>query len=287
MSLPIKRTLLLAAALLSLAATAQARVHRGRVSKLPVPRLIAAGNLPGCLSGDLTDPAPLMKHFKATVLRVIVSSALPGRREYGANGEALPCISAAQAEGYRVMLVVEWNSLWSPQRVRQFFSGVLQIYGPYLWAVGVGNEEEITPRISGPGYARDWRAVEPLIKQMLPHVIRAGGEISPWGLPFLKAALKAGLPGMQALAVHTYRYKWAFTMPQILQLAAQYRAPLWCDEGLNDGPDSWRPKYPRGGSDLPLSAMRGAILVGVWDRGGETPSTGSQSTGSGGGTIGP
>lgn len=266
MSLAMKRTLVIVAASLAFVATAQARTTRAHASRAPLPRLIAAGNLPGCLSGTLTNPKPLMKYFRATVLRVVVSSALPGRRAYGAQGEALPCVRAAKAEGYKVMLVIEWNSVWSPRRVRQFFSSVLKIYRSYLWAVGVGNEQEITPHLTGAGYSRDWRAVEPLVKRMLPHVLRVGGEISPWGLRFLKAALRAGLPGMQAVAVHTYNYRWSFTIPQVLRLAHRYRVPLWCDEGLYDGPDSWRPASPRGGGDLRLSAMRGAALAGVWDK---------------------
>jgi hypothetical protein len=273
MTLPTRRTLILIGALVAFVGTAAAQSSDAHSSKsAPLPRLIAAGNLPGCLQGTLTKPAPLMRSFHATVLRVVVNSPYPGSPregtlpENGAQGQALPCVKAARREGYKVMLVIQWNSEWSPARVRQFFSSVLRSYGSYLWAVGVGNEQEISPRLSGYRYSLDWKAVEPLLKRMVPHAIRVGGEISPWGLGFLEAALRAGLPGMQALAVHPYAYKWEFTIPQVLQLAHRYRVALWCDEGLYEGPESWRPTDPPGAKFMPLSSLRGAVLAGVWDR---------------------
>ena len=272
MSVPMKRTLLLIGALFAFVGIAEARASDAHASKLaPLPRIIAAGNLPGCLQGTLTNPAPLMRSFHATVLRIVVNSPYPGGPGgtlpgNGAQGQALPCVKAARRQGFRVMLVIQWNSLWSPARVRQFFSTVLTSYRSYLWAVGVGNEQEISPVLSGYNYSRDWKAVEPLLTRMVPHAIRVGGEISPWGLRFLESALRAGLPGMQAMAVHPYAYRWEFTIPQVLQLAHRYRVALWCDEGLYEGPDSWRPTQPPGAKFMPLSALRGAVLAGVWDR---------------------
>jgi hypothetical protein len=213
------------------------------------------------------------------VLRVIVNSAYPRgsgtgtgvppgiTQAYGIHGEALPCIRAARREGYKVLLVIGYNDAWSPGQVASFVSGVLRLYGPYLWAVGVGNEQELQgPKLSGSAYSRDWKAVEPLLKRMAPRAIRAGGEISPYGLSFIQAALRAGLPGMQALAVHAYAYKWEFTIPQVLQLAQRYHAALWVDEGLYGGPDSWRPTSPPGSKFMPLTSLRGAALAGVWAR---------------------
>lgn len=248
-----------------------ASVFEAAAPAAPLPRLIAAGNLPGCLEGTLKNPAPLMRSFHATILRVVVSPSWPGNLGGGARGQALPCLKAARREGYKVMLVIEWNGAWSPGRVRQLFSRVLRTYGTYLWAVGVGNEEEITeeemsPHLTGSGYSRDWKAVEPLLKRMVPHAIRVAGEISPWGLAYLEAALRAGLPGMQALAVHPYGYAWEFTIQQVLALADRYRVPLWCDEGVYEGPNSWLPVSPPGAKFMPLSALRGAVLAGVWDR---------------------
>jgi hypothetical protein len=264
----MKRTLILIAAVFAFVGIAEARSPHAHAAKpTPLPRLIAAGNLTGCLEGNLTNPAPLMRSFHASILRVVVSPSYPGSPGGGTQGQALPCVKAARREGYRVMVVIGWNSRWSPAQVRQLFSTVLRRYGPYLWAVGVGNEEEISPSgLSGSGYSRDWRAVEPLLKRMVPHAIRVGGEISPWGLGWLQAALQAGLPGMQALAVHPYGYSWEFTIPQALQLAHRYGVPLWCDEGLYEGPNSWLPTYPAGAKFIPISAMRGVTLAGVWDR---------------------
>ena len=254
MGRPIKRKLVLALlALVGPATTVEAQV-RAHASAAPA---IAAGNLPGCLDGTLTDPRPLLRSFKATILRVVVSPP------YGGQGQALPCITTARSEGYRVELVIQWTSTWSLSRTKQFFTHMLGIYGRYLWAVGVGNEQEITPRLSSAGYSRDWRALLPIIKRITPHAIRVGGEISPWGLPFLRGALRDGLPGIQALAAHPYRYSWAPTISRMLAVAHQYRLPLWADEGLNDGPRSWHRSR-----DLPLSAMRGVAVAGVWDSGG-------------------
>lgn len=263
----MKRTLILFAALFAFVGTADARSSGAHTAKLaPLPRLIAAGNLPGCVQGTLTNPAPLMRSFHATVLRVVVNSVYPGSPAGGAQGQAVPCVKAAKRQGYKVMVVFGWNSLWSPTQVRQFFSTELRYYGPYLWAVGVGNEEEISPHVTGAGYSRDWKAVEPLLKRLAPHAIRVAGEISPWGLAYLQSALRAGLPGMQALAVHPYGYTWEFTIPQVLQLAHQYRVSLWSDEGVYEGPDSWLPVYPPGAKFVPITALRGAVLAGVWDR---------------------
>lgn len=214
---------------------------------------IAAGNLTGCLSGALTDPGPQMRNLHAKILRVVVSSA------HGDDGEALPCIRGARSDGYRTELVVQWNSSWSLSRTKSFFQQVLKQYRYYSWAIGIGNEQEITPRLSSAGYSRAWHAVEPIVRRMAPWAVRVGGEISPWGLSFLHTALRDGLPGIQAIAVHPYAYRWAFSVSQALRLARSYRLPLWCDEALYDGRTTWHARQTRW-----LSAMRGAALVGVW-----------------------
>lgn len=254
METPIKRTLLLAALMLVLPAAAAAADVRADVSS--ARPAIAAGNLPGCVTGTLSNPRPFMKRFSATVLRVVVSPP------WGAQGQALPCINGARSEGYGVELVIGWDSSWSLARTKRFFRRVLDIYRGKLWAVGIGNEQEISPRMSSAAYARAWRALEPIVKATTPHAIRVGGEISPWGLSFLKGALHIGLPGIQAIGAHPYRYPWAPKVAQLLGLARQYHLPLWCDEGLLDGRYSWHPAR-----DVPLSAMRGAALAGVWDDG--------------------
>jgi len=214
---------------------------------------VAAGNVPGCLSGSQTDPGWYLRHLRATILRVVVSPS------YGQYGQALPCIAAARSEGYRTELVVQWNSRWSLSRTKGFFRQILGEYRLYAWSVAIGNEQEITPRLTGAAYSHDWRALEPIVRRMAPWAIRVGGEISPWGLGFLSGALRDGLPGIQAIAVHPYYYSWAFSPSQALRLAQRYGLPLWDDEGLYDGPGTWHPHQARS-----RAAMRGAALIGTW-----------------------
>lgn len=220
---------------------------------------IGAGNLPGCLLGSLSDPRPYMQKFHATMLRVVVS---PG--QWGGNsGSAMPCIRTAHAEGYKVMLGVQWASWWPVKTVQWWFSRELTLYGRYVNAVGVGNEQEIVPPNMGPKkYVTMWRAVEPVMKRMAPWAVRVGGEISPWGYNDLAQELRLGLPGLQAVAVHPYKFSFGYSVAKALALARRYRKPLWCDEGLRDGPDSW-PSIAR---TIPLSGMRGVAMAAVWDR---------------------
>ena len=251
---PMTRALVIALLALILPATAAAQASRpARRAHTARHAPVALGDIPGCLSGSLSDPGPYMRSLHATILRVVVSPI------YGQNGQALPCIRGARADGYKTVLVVQWDSRWSLRRTKSFFRQILGEYSRYTWALAIGNEQEITPRMSGAQYARAWRAVEPIVRRIAPWAIRVGGEISPWGLEFLRAALRAGLPGIQAVAVHPYLYSWSFSPSQALRLARGYGLPLWCDEGLYDGPSTWHPHQSRS-----WAAMRGAALVGVW-----------------------
>jgi hypothetical protein len=247
------------AAALAVGALVVAFASSAQVASAQASTVIGAGNLPGCLSGSLTDPRPLMQKFHATILRVIVS---PGK--WGGNsGEALPCVRAAHAEGYQVMLGVGWASWWPAKTVQWWFSRELRLYGRYVNAVGVGNEQELVrPAMTPARYVTMWRAVEPIIKRMTPWVVRVGGEVSPWGYNDLAQELRLGLPGIQAVAVHPYAFSWGFTVAKALALADRYRLPLWCTEGLRDGPDSW-PSISR---TVPVSGMRGVAMAAVWDR---------------------
>lgn len=247
----LKRCLLVCAFVLLLSATAQAQSNRS-------PQ-IAVGNLPGCLTGSLHDPRPYMKEFHATILRVVVSQG----NWHGNAGEALPCVEAAHAEGYKVDLDIEWASSWPTKTVEWFFRRELALYRYYANAVSVGNEQEIVPPNMSPAkYVRMWRAVEPEIKRMAPWATRIAGEISPWGFHDLAQELQYGLPGIQAVAVHPYRYSFGYSVAQALTLARRYGLPLWCDEALQDGQDSW----PSASRTVPLSGMRGAAVAGAWDR---------------------
>lgn len=246
------KTVLTAAALVFVfASTAQGQAKAAT--------LVGAGNLPGCLSGALTDPRPYMQKFRATILRVVVS---PGN-DHGNSGEALPCISAARAEKYRVMVVIQWASWWPIKTDQWWFARELKLYGHYSSAVGIGNEQEIVPPNTKPAqYVRVWRAVEPTVKRVAPWALRIGGEISPWGFNDLSQELRLGLPGIQAISVHPYKFSFGYSVRQALRLAHRYRLPLWCDEGLQEGPDSW-PSIAR---TIPLRAMQGAAMAAVWDR---------------------
>ena len=220
---------------------------------------VGAGNLPGCLLGSLTNPRPLMQKFHATMLRVVVG---PGNFN-GNTGSALPCITAAHAEGYKVMLGVGWASWWPVKTVQSWFSRELTLYGRYLNAIGIGNEEEIVPPAMSPAkYVSMWRAVEPIVKRMTPWAVRVGGEISPWGFKDLSTELRLGLPGIQAVGVHPYTFSFGFSVRQALGLAGRYHLPLWCTEALRDGPDSW----PSVSRTVPPSGMKGVAMAAVWDR---------------------
>jgi hypothetical protein len=222
-------------------------------------QIVGAGNLPGCLDGTLTNPRPLMQMFHATMLRVVVSQG----NWHGNAGQALPCVRAARAEGYRVQLDIEWASWWPVNTVRWWFWRELSFYRYYASAISVGNEQEIVPPNMPPWkYAQMWRAVEPLIRRAAPWAVRVGGEISPWGLSDLQQELALGLPGIQAVAVHPYVFSWGYTVGQAWNLAWRYHVQLWCDEGLRDGPDSW----PSEARTLPLAAMHGCRVADVWDK---------------------
>jgi len=254
----LKGALLSGALLLLFAATAPAQSARHSIRKAGDPQ-IAAGNLPGCLGGSLTDPRPYMREFHATILRLVVAQG----NWHGNAGEALPCVSAAHAEGYKVELVIEWASRWKTKTVRWFFRRELRLYRYYANSVAVGDEQEIVrPNMSASKYVSMWRAVEPEIKRLAPWAVRIGGEISPWGFKDLQQELRSGLPGIQAVAVHPYRFSYGYTVAEALALARSYHLPLWCDEGLQAGPDSW-PSISR---TIPLYGMRGVAVAGVWDR---------------------
>ena len=246
---------------LTIGALAVAFASSSQAASAQAAALVGVGNLPGCTTGSLSNPRPYMQKFHAKLLRVVVNPPTDG-------GHALPCISTAHAEGYKVMLSVQWPSGQPVTRVQSFFSQELTLYGPYLNAVSVGNEQEIVPPGTSPAqYVRVWRAVEPIIKRITPRAVRVGGEISPWGFNDLERELRLGLPGIQAVAVHTYAFAFGLSFRQALALTHRHRLPLWCTEGLRDGPDSW-PSVSRA---LPLSGMRGAAVVAAWDRNGAAP----------------
>jgi hypothetical protein len=103
-----------------------------------------------------------------------------------------------------------------------------------------------------------WKAVEPIVARLAPHAIRVAGEISPWGLSYLRAALSAGLPGAQALAMHPYQAPYAMRISDALSVARRVRLPLWLTEGLNR-PGTWAPQWT-----VSDRMMSGAAVGGIW-----------------------
>jgi len=218
------------------------------VSAAPA-QLIGVGNTPGCLSG--ANPTSYLRRFGAFVLRIVLS---PYYGAAGTNGEAIPCVKAAVAAGARVEIAIQWRSVWSPAQAAGFVRQQLGLYAPYVWAVGLGNEQDlwwnlpgrpVDPAQTPSEYATDWSASEPIVAQMAPQALRVAVEASPWSFPFTKQALADGLPGAQVLAYHPYTVPAGYpTVHDFYNLAASYGMPLWCTEGL-DGPGVMvNPRFP-------------------------------------------
>jgi hypothetical protein len=217
-----------------------------------------------CVS-DGDDVQPLLQAHDATVLRIVLPD-IP-------RPNALRCVALAKAEGYHVYISFQYENAWSPQQVAAYFARTLPQYAPYVWAVAVGNEQDlggirgitlpqgVAPRQAracrGSGSHRQcwrnqgiyyhlvWNAVEPVIARIAPHALRVFGEASPWGFTFLQQTFEPGPPvGAQAIAFHCYDMKekqeGLRIVPQVAAWAARYHLPLWCSE-MSDGlhPTGW------------------------------------------------
>ena len=150
---------------------------------------------------------------------------------------------------------------------------VLPHYAPYVWAVGVGNEQDLSMPTSfgqgtvpltrngrsvGQNYRAVWNAVEPVLVQFVPQAIRVYGEFSPWGFAAIQQGFVHGRPpGVQALAVHCYHTKVGglLQVPQEAAWAGSKHLPLWCS---GDGPRVAPPL---------VAEVDRARLVGVLERG--------------------
>jgi hypothetical protein len=169
------------------------------------------------------------------------------------------------AAGLRVNFAIPYSNRWSIARDVAYFKQVLAYYGRYAWAISVGNEQELTEggaTESPARYAAVWRAVQPVLARLAPHALRVAGEVSPWGLSFLRAIYDQRLPGVQALAVHAYATKLGFTLAGVLAWERRTHLPLWVTEGLA-GPGAW-PGKPHREHPVPLWQLRGAALVDAW-----------------------
>lgn len=208
---------------------------------------------------------PFLQAHDATVLRIV----LP---DYPAPN-ALQCVMRARAEGYRVYLSLQYANAWSPAQVAAYFARTLPQYAPYVWAVSVGNEQDlggirgvkllqgVAPRKArvcrgagrhrrcwrnqGAYYRLVWNRVEPVIARLAPHARRVFGEASPWGFIFLQQTFETGRPrGAQAVAFHCYDMRQRGVglriVPWVAAWAARYHLPLWCSE-MSDGlhPTGW------------------------------------------------
>jgi hypothetical protein len=209
----------------------------------PPAQMIGVGNPPGCLTG--ANPTPYLRLYRATVLRIVLSPYVGGP---GIGGQAIPCLKAAIAAGARVEIAIQWRSVWSPAQAASFVREELALYAPYVWAVGLGNEQELWWGLPGQPadvpqtaaeYVSDWNAAEPILANMAPQAIRVAVESGPWGFPFTQQVLADGLPGAQVLAMHPYTVPASY--PQVgdfYNLATSHGMPLWCTEGLA-GPDAY------------------------------------------------
>lgn len=231
--------------------------HRALQAHLSLPTLIGVGNVPGCIDGS-AGGLTILRTYHASVLRVVVQTP------YGQNGQALPCVRAARAAGAKLNLAIGYNNLWSTSTIVAYFRHVLALYGPYAWAISIGNEQEVS---AGKGvsatptrYASVWRAVEPVVAQLAPQAIRVAGEVSPWGFSFLRQAYASGLPGAQAIAVHPYAARFGFKLATVLAWAHTTHLPLWATEGLI-GPDAWsKPDLHA----VPQSQLGGVMVASAW-----------------------
>ncbi len=204
------------------------------------PRWLAVSSELACLANRNVNPFLRANH--ANVLRLILSpQAAPG-------GAGIGCIEHAQAAGFRVYISLQFNNRLTPSQVAAYVEQVLPAYAPYVWAVGVGNEQDLSMpaaygqgtfsltrdgRTAGQNYRAVWNAVEPVLVKLVPSAIRVYGEFSPWGFSATEQGFAHGRPpGVQAIAAHCYHTKvdGLLQVPQDAAWAASKRLPLWCSE---------------------------------------------------------
>lgn len=229
-----------------------------RHARVVRPTLIGVGNVPGCMSGSASGLS-VLRAYHAKVLRIVIDP------RHGATGQAQGCLQAAVGSGYRVHIAISYSNRWSRARIVAYFRQVLAFYAPDAWAISIGNEQELNQggaKESGAQYAAVWRAVEPVVAHLAPHAIRVAGEISPWGINFLRAAYARHLPGLQAVSAHAYRSHFGFDLPKVVSWARATHQQLWITEGLG-GPGAWPSNIP-GMHTVPLSSLAGATVADAW-----------------------
>jgi hypothetical protein len=240
------------------------------IASAPAHAVIMEANPEAPCQGHGDNPQSFLQAHDATVLRI-------GPPDYP-DPNPLRCVERAKAEGYRVYLSLQYDNAWSPTRVASYFAQTLPAYAPYVWAVSVGNEQDIVSkqrlaqgaprtarvcngtgrrrrcqRSTGAYYRHVWDAVEPMLARVAPKALRVYGETSPWGFRFLKDGFETGRPrGAQAVAFHCYDTKWGGlrAVPRVAAWAGKHHLPLWCSEmsdalrplvwGRRDTPWHWQ-----------------------------------------------
>jgi len=191
----------------------------------------------------------------ANVMRLILSP------EAATLAAGTACVQDAYAAGFRVYISLQFNNRWTPGQVAAYVAQVLPAYAPYVWAVGVGNEQDLSMlsaygqgtislnrdgRSAGQNYRAVWNAVEPVLVKLVPRAIRVYGEFSPWGFAATQQGFAHGRPpGVQAIAAHCYHTKLdgLLQVPQDAAWAASKRLPLWCSEMGPALPSRSMPKW--------------------------------------------
>jgi hypothetical protein len=198
------------------------------------PRLFAASKQHQCLAGRSINGFLHANH--ANVMRLILSTY------WATHAGGIACIQSAYASHYKIYLSLQFSNRWTPRRDAAYFARVLQAYAPYVWAIGVGNEQDLPfivarherhRALTGAAYRAVWNAVEPVLARLAPHAIRVYGEFTPWAFAAVEQGFLYGRPrGVQAIAAHCYHTKTGglFEVPALARWAASERLPLWCSE---------------------------------------------------------
>ena len=204
------------------------------------PTWFAVSSETACLANHNINPFLRANH--ANVLRLILAP------QEAPAGAGIGCIEDAYAAGFKVYISLQFNNRWSPSQVAAYVRRVLPTYAPYVWAVGVGYEQDLSMptdygqgtvslsrdgRTAGQRYRTVWNVVEPVLAKLAPHAIRAYGEFSPWGFSATEQGFAYGRPpGVQAIAAHCYHTKFdgLLQVPQDAAWAASKGLPLWCSE---------------------------------------------------------
>jgi hypothetical protein len=204
------------------------------------PSLFAVSKEAACVANRNVNPFLRANH--ANVLRLILAPS------DATAGGGVGCVETARAAGFKVYISFQFNNHWTPNQVATYVGRVLPSYAPFVWAVGVGNEQDLSSssgygqgtvslsrdgRSAGLNYRAVWNAVEPVLVRLVPHAIRVYGEFSPWAFSATQQGFAHGRPaGVQAIAAHCYHTKSGglLQVPQDAAWAASKRLPLWCSE---------------------------------------------------------